>query len=682
MQMFGQFFSSMQQDIQLCLYFPIVCAVFRAIFIKVYNPYKSLKGKGNVIWNCFRYAFWWGMDFNAYAFLLPFILISIPSVWIATYYAISDTIRIVVGIVYATVLYVAFMGKMIFYNHFHDTYNHLVRMGGKAEKKNLIDTFFNQDHGALWLLGLIPYWVISYGAISLLLRLPNIPYPQFESSLLMYSFNVLVVMLAILGFYWFRYGGTLKHDDKPEWDNMPSMVKQDTFFAKAAVDDLIALERVKRKKLNEIYTHTAEEDLHSISQIVPKTAKPLQEYPNPVYAFARKAKGAKIAKPSHIFLIVGESYLQQFFDPYLDCLNITSGGKRLMHDPHTAVLYNSLSSGVISRPTIVGLMSGLFDLELQLNEKEPWWNGTVPTSLPLQLKKLGYSSTYWYGGNTTYGNFSHFAPACGFDKVRSATDFCGPHAPKTWVGVYDNIYLEKAAELIQQHDSGAPEFHMVYTTSYHSPFKIDVEKYGYDVEKVMPNAPEDIKKNKQLQRMLGTFWLTDQATGKFVDTIRNAYPDALIFLTADHAIPLTYMEKTSLMQRNCSIRELHCPTFMMYHRDIDQTIFSGNTIGGHMNIMPTIMELIAPKDFTYYSLFSSLTEPIDHIVTPRHWLRPDAYGTYDNHLYQPLGKGHAEGDVQEGPWPYEAERQGYMDLTGYMVRHPELLEPADTILRS
>ena len=32
-------------------------------------------------------------------------------------------------------------------------------------------------------------------------------------------------------------------------------------------------------------------------------------------------------------------------------------------------------------------------------------------------------------------------------------------------------------------------------------------------------------------------------------------------------------------------------------------ILAGNTIGGHMNIMPTILELIAPKDFTYYSLF-------------------------------------------------------------------------------
>lgn len=145
--MFEQFFSSMQQDVQLCLFFPFLCAVFRAIFIALYNPYKNLAGRWKVVMNCFRYGFWWGMDFNAYAFWLPLILISLPGVWIASYGAIGDEVRLAAGMVYATVLYAAFMGKVIFYTHFHDTYNHILRLGMKAEKRNLVDTFFHQDHG-------------------------------------------------------------------------------------------------------------------------------------------------------------------------------------------------------------------------------------------------------------------------------------------------------------------------------------------------------------------------------------------------------------------------------------------------------------------------------------------------------------------------------------------------------
>ncbi len=680
--MFETFFLSVQQDIKLFLFFPILCAVFRAIFIKAYCPYESLTGRWRVVWHCFRYGFWWGMDFNAYVFLLPMVLVSFPGTFFPDYHALGDTVRMIAAMIYAIVLYGAFAGKMIFYSHFHDIYNHILRLGQKAEKRNLVDVFFHQDHGAWILAGLIPYGAVCYVSLMGLLALPSIPYPQISEPVVYYLLNTAIVLGLILGFYWFRYGGTLSHDDKPEWDTIPSIVKKDIFFAKATVDDLVALEQVKKHKLNDAYTHTDAQDLKSISGVVLNRQADLNEYPNPVYAFKRTAKGAKISKPSHIFLIVGESYVQQLFDPAFACLNLVSGGGKLMADPHTAILKNSVSAGIISRPSIVSLMSGIFDAGLELNEKESFWKGTVPTAFPVQLKKLGYRSTYWYGGNVTYGNFNQFAPACGFDRVMTATDFCGADAPKTWVGVYDNIYLEKAAQLIQETASDMPEFHMVYTTSYHGPFKINLKKYGYDTEKVMPDAPEDIKKNQSLQKNLGTFWFSDQAIGKFIETMREAYPDALFIVTADHAITMTPLQGTSLMKRDCSIRERHCPVFMMYHKDIDQRIFAGNTIGGHMNIMPTVLELIAPQGFSYYSLFPSLTEQIDHVVTPYHWLRADAYGTYENTFYQPLGAGHAESDILEGPLPYQAEHQAWKDLTGYMVRHPELLEPAEQLIRN
>ena len=117
----------MQQDIKLFLVFPILCAIFRAIFIKVYSPYPSLKGRWKVVWHCFRYGFWWGMDFNAYVFLLPLVLVSIPGLFITSYHALENDILLYAGLVYALVLYAAFVGKMIFYNHFHDTYNQIVR---------------------------------------------------------------------------------------------------------------------------------------------------------------------------------------------------------------------------------------------------------------------------------------------------------------------------------------------------------------------------------------------------------------------------------------------------------------------------------------------------------------------------------------------------------------------------
>ena len=373
---------------------------------------------------------------------------------------------------------------------------------------------------------------------------------------------------------------------------------------------------------------------------------------------------------------MGETYLQQFFDPAFASLNLVSGGRFLKDDPHTAQLTSALSAGIISRPSIVSLMSGIFDAGLELNEKESFWTNKLPTALPRQLKKLGYHAIYWYGGNVTYGNFNQFAPSCGFDEVETATDFCGPDAPKTWVGVYDNLFLEKAADMILSGDEarGEYQFHFLYTTSYHGPFKIPLEKYGYDTERVMPDAPKDIKNNKSLQKNLGTFWFSDQAIGKFLRTMKEAYPDSLFIVTGDHSYDMSaVLGKTSIMKREANLRERHSPVLFFHHPEIDQSLFGENTIGGHMNILPTIFELIAPKGFTYYSLMTSLMDPIDHVVSPYHWLRKNAYGTYSNDFYQPLGDGFGPEALREGPQPYREEREGYMDLTGYLVRHPELL---------
>lgn len=52
-----QFFLSLQQNIKLFLFPPILCAIFRAIFIVVYNPYSSLKEKWHSVIESFRYGF-------------------------------------------------------------------------------------------------------------------------------------------------------------------------------------------------------------------------------------------------------------------------------------------------------------------------------------------------------------------------------------------------------------------------------------------------------------------------------------------------------------------------------------------------------------------------------------------------------------------------------------------------
>lgn len=620
------------------------------------------------------------MDFNAYVFLLLVVFVSIPGAFLPSYFAIGDAIRQVAVTIYAVVLYTAFLGKMIFYYHYHDIYNSTLWLGRKAEKHNLLDIFFHQNHGALLMLSYIPYTLFCWWACKAFLAIPQITYYLVPSGALQMVINVSIILCVALIFYYFRYGGTLIHDNKPEWDTIPSIVKEDIFMARATVDDLVALENVLKHPLQEGLKHTDEQDAPVIDAIMPENMKheKWRDLRNPAEAFQRTAKGARIKKPKHIFLIVGESYAQMPLDDIYSDYHIMDGAKAFRQDPHTASLNNFLPAGMISRPAIVSLMTGIFDAKLELNEREDFWHGTLATTLPNQLRKLGYRSIYWYGGNPTYGNFDKYGPAVGFDKVMGATEFCPSDSPKTWVGVYDHIFLEHAADLIREMDDDTPTFHYIYTTSNHGPYKMPLKELGFDAEAVLKDLPEAVRHNHKKQKVLGTYWYSDKAISNFVKSMQETYPDALFIVTGDHA-SLPIHPADTLERQDVTLREQFCTSFAMHHPEITQDILAGNIIGGHMNIMPTIFELIAPKGFQYYSLAKPLTENIDHVVTPYHWLTQTDIGPAQKTIYQSIMSVDKDLTIHEeksGQIRYAGEIAGYDAITAWIVRHPEELHGA------
>ena len=172
-----------------------------------------------------------GMDFNAYVFLASMLLVSVPALFVGFFQQYGLELRIFLGCLYGVILYTAFAGKMIFYHHFHDTFNYLVHMGRNAEKHNLVDVFFHQDHGAWILLGYLLYIPFVGTGCWLFQQLPSFPAPQIALPWVQYVLTAGLFLLAVLGFYWVRYGGTLNHRNKPEWDTIPSIVKEDAFLA-------------------------------------------------------------------------------------------------------------------------------------------------------------------------------------------------------------------------------------------------------------------------------------------------------------------------------------------------------------------------------------------------------------------------------------------------------------------
>ena len=392
---------------------------------------------------------------------------------------------------------------------------------------------------------------------------------------------------------------------------------------------------------------------------------------NPLQHFRRIASGGRITPPGHIFFWLGESHAQAGLDELYADLHLMGASKDFRADPHTVVLDNFLSAGSTSRPSLVSLLTDIYDANMELNEREMFWKKTVECTLPREMKRLGYRSDFWYGGGLNHGSMQHFVPRTGFDVCHAGPDFCGKDAPATWLGVYDHIFLEKAAEIIEKEDSESA-FHFLYTTSNHGPWKLPFAEYGFDADELMPDIPESLKHDKRMMRRLAAAWYADRELMRFVRRMREAFPDSLFIVTGDHTTGLIPYQYGLTARREPSLREQYLTTFAMQHPELSQDMLAGNIIGGHMNILPTLIELIAPKGHEYISLFPALTEKIDQVVTPACWMIEERIGYYGG-VSQSLAVSGEMLPVVRGENLFVKERDAYCELTAWLVRHPERL---------
>lgn len=668
---FSYFFSGAQADLLLMLLAPLACAMFRALFLWRYRTHAFTWPQ---LAACFRYGFWWGMDFNAYVFLILLLCVSLPTAIFPSVRPFADGLRCALATAYLGILYLAFIGKMIFYDHFHDTFNATIRLGIHADKKNFADIFFHQHHGGLVLLGIPVYLAICVLAARALLMLPHLPYDMIAppDGAARIACNVLCFVSAIVLFYWLRYGGTLNHRKKPEWDEVPPRVKEDTLLAKAAMDDLIALELAWKKRVSDAERHTDDEAWSYLTSILPEHC-PRTDHP--LSLFARSTAGPRVTPPSHIFFLLGESHAQAPLDPMYHRLGLMEASLRFRSSPHTVTMDHMLSAGMTSRPSLVSLFTGLYDSDMEINEMGAFWQRTFPNSLPQLLHRLGYRTEYWYGGYLNHGSMEHFVPAIGFDAWHAGPEICGEDAPQTWLGVYDHIFLEEAAARIEASTEDGPVFHFLYTTSNHGPYNMPYEKYGFNLSRVMKDAPEvaaRIARDKKVSRRMASIWYADQALIRFAERMKKDFPDSLIIITGDHSFGALPYEYDVAKRREPTIREAVLTSFAMYHRELTPDMLPSR-IGGHMNILPTLLELIAPQGFSYLSPFAPLTQPLSHVVTPYCWETEDTIGDFRSGEAQPL-------KITDGPLPtehlvrFQEERDALCELTGWYVRHPELLE--------
>ena len=87
------------------------------------------------------------------------------------------------------------------------------------------------------------------------------------------------------------------------------------------------------------------------------------------------------------------------------------------------------------------------------------------------LRRRGYDTTFYYGGESHFDNMRGFFLGNGFARVIEQKDFRNPGFEGTWGVSDEDLFARADAEFRQLHAQGKPFFGLVFTSSNHEPFE-------------------------------------------------------------------------------------------------------------------------------------------------------------------------------------------------------------------
>ena len=435
--------------------------------------------------------------------------------------------------------------------------------------------------------------------LSRLLLFKTFALPKFEEKIKIKTAALVTGLILFIAtfFIFVRFGGSFTYAGGVNWEN--AGVTSDYFLNECILDDAQALYRAnsmeKRMQAGEISGVESENILYYAKNIA---GHEKLESDNLMPYLERTAQGNKIEKPDHIFIILGETWMQWPMIGKYEKLHVADGIKSLIAQENCYYSRNFLPNGTFTSTSITGFVTGLSDVNIRVNYQPRTYEEVYPTSMAAPFKELGYSVDFWYGGVASWDNIGKMSIAQGFDNFYGYPDF---HAPKqnAW-GTNDKHLFDALEEHLKDEP---PTVHLIMTTTNHPPYNLNLQAEGYDVTKVTSELNElpNIDDAKNLAIELGHYWYMDRVAAQFIKNVSERYPKSLFVITGDHAVRCDPGTRPTLFEHQSV-------PFVLYGNGIKRDILPLDVVGGHTSIVPTLIELIAPKGFTYYSIAPPLTK--------------------------------------------------------------------------
>lgn len=611
---FGVFFENIQKDLKTYVFLLILLCLYRGGFIAIMQeyiePHTAINEIALAMWAGFRLS----LKSAGVMVLISFLGCTIPNIIMPKLH--TDRLRIVLGWIYIAVLSILFQARIPYYHAFHVTFNQNIFNTMNDDVYALFITMIQEYNLPVRLVGAIVICLIIFYFFNRMLYSKNYKLPTFSTAKKNLAFRLSVIVCIPIFMVFMRFGGSFNYNHSINWEN--AAMTKDTFLNEAVLDDPQALYRAyivnKRMAQGDQASGINKDKIREYSKMV---AGNNIESDNITEYLVRHATGAKIAKPRHIFIVMGETYSQWPLMEKYSKLNIGNGLKEIIQQDNAVYTSTFLPNSSFTAMAITALVSGLSDVSIPVNYQQKTYEKPYATALAPQMQKLGYKVDFWYGGFPSWERVKDFTLAQGFDHFYSCADF-GAEPDNIW-GTKDE-YIFQAIE--NQLPEEEPTVHLIMTVSNHPPYSLDLDKAGFDSTKIIEGLPPEERNNQELIRQLGHYWYMDKVVHDFVRETEKKYPDSLFIITGDHSDRVNVSKTPTPFER-------YTIPFVIYGQGITKNLFPNSIVGGQTNIMPTLMELIAPKDFTYYSIADSLTKENKVGFNNAYWITPHAMGKID-----------------------------------------------------
>ncbi|HCQ29565.1 MAG TPA: hypothetical protein DIU39_04715 [Flavobacteriales bacterium] len=136
------------------------------------------------------------------------------------------------------------------------------------------------------------------------------------------------------------------------------------------------------------------------------------------------------------------------------------------------------------------------------------------------FKNKGYYTSFFFGGDLSYGNIKSYMYFNGFDKILEEKDF-PDSIPRGGLGVHDQYLFDRNIQELKNFKE--PFFSANFTLSTHSPFDMPMKtKFTWGGDE---------------QRYINSGYYTDKCIGEYIEKAKQQpwYKNTLFIIVADHS---------------------------------------------------------------------------------------------------------------------------------------------------